>query len=115
MEKTGIADRSAEKAAMMKNILKQKEAEKNAIDTLSREGRLDLGALDTIEPFARHAILRWLTKALQDDEYIGITEYGVKYRILNPKTSDRCIIKSTDGDLLIPAFVIDFEVKNERG
>ena len=68
--------------------------------------------LPEIEPHVRDVFLTWLSKALENKSLQGKTEDGQVYRVEKSDTEEICILKSSDGNLQMPAYVIVFE-KNE--
>lgn len=110
MEKSGIIDRAEEKSKMRERILIEKAMERQALEAYIQAGKLDLAALGEIPAFVRHAILRWLANAMQEKSHESRTEFGTVYRVVNPETRDRCLLKSPDGQFELPAYQLIFEV-----
>ena len=108
MQKTGIQERTEEKARMKEQVLRQKAEEKAIVESYLHSGELVLSEVGEIQPFVRQAFLRWLGKAMQDRNHSGTTEYGVPFQILNPDTKERCRLVSPDGTFELPAFRIRF-------
>ena len=108
MQKTGIQERTEEKARMKEQVLRQKAEEKAIVESYLHSGELALSEIGEIQPFVRQAFLRWLGKAMQDRNHSGTTEYGVPFQILNPDTKERCRLVSPDGTFELPAFRIRF-------
>ena len=108
MQKTGIQERTEEKARMKEQVLRQKAEEKAIVESYLHSGELALSEIGEIQPFVRQAFLRWLGKAMQDGNHSGTTEYGVPFQILNPDTKERCRLVSPDGTFELPAFRIRF-------
>lgn len=108
--KTAIKDHWAEKQKAREKILAQRQQEKSVMDTYIQKRTVDFAHIEDLQPFVRETLLRWLAKAMQESNYCSITEYGQKYRIVNPKETKRCVLKCDDGDLDMPAYQIEFEV-----
>lgn len=114
MFKTGIHDRTEEKREMRAAILLEKTREREALEAYIRSGLVDFKTVGEVAPFVRHALLRWQAKAMQEKDHVSQTEFGVRYRIVNPKTTERCVMMSPDGAFELPAYQMKFEVPNER-
>jgi hypothetical protein len=67
-----------------------------------------LAASFTLEPNVRDVILTWISKALERSNKSAVTEDGVMYH-LELKDGERCMLKSTDGVLDMPAYTIVFD------
>lgn len=78
-----------------------------------QDNRLEFAKLPEIEPHVRDVFLTWLSKALENKSLQGKTEDGQVYRVEKSDTEEICILKSSDGNLQMPAYVIVFEKMSE--
>ncbi len=114
--KTAVRDNSQEKAAMRKAILKEKEAERLALNAYTQQGIVDFSTVGILAQPVRRAMLKWLAKAIQEQgtmlEPVTLrTEFGDSYWLENPKETKRTLLVSEDGVLDMPAFRLNFKSK----
>lgn len=111
-KRSGIVDRSKEKEEMRLATIQRLEEERRLLKSYIQDNRLEFAKLPEIEPHVRDVFLTWLSKALENKSLQGKTEDGQVYRVEKSDTEEICILKSSDGNLQMPAYVIVFE-KNE--
>ncbi len=106
-----IKDRSRQKDEIKKNTLERIKKEHEMIDKYINNDRVELSKLAAtcvLEPGVRDVILNWISKALERSSKSAVTEDGVMYH-LEVNDGERCILKSTDGILDMPAYTIVFD------
>jgi len=109
MDRTGFADKSAEKAAQRQKILEEERALRREVMGYIREGKLDLAALDTpVSPAVRTVFLSWMALANLSPDRRGQTQYGQSYT-LKKRGDQTCKLRCTDGTLTMPNCVLIFE------
>lgn len=111
--RTGIVDRSKEKAAMRERSLKKLEEERKLLAGYIQGNRLDFANLPVLEPQVRDAFLVWLSKALERKDCKSKTEDGRLYQVVEEKPGETCLVMCTDGSFQMPAFSIIFEEVGE--
>lgn len=108
-DRTGFADKSAEKAAQRQKILEEERALRQEVMGHIRDGKLDLSALETpISPAVRTVFLSWVALANLSPDKRGLTQYGQSYH-LKKRGSQTCALRCTDGVLTMPDCVLIFE------
>ena len=55
----------------------------------------------------RTVFLQWIAQANMNSQKLGRTEYGQEYRLIRGK--EDCVLKCEDGDLVMPAYILEFE------
>ena len=113
MLKTAIPDRQAEQQAMREQVLAQRRQEQAVLMNCLQQGEIAFETLGVIDPSVRRSLLTWLSRGLQEQGGIAITEHGLKFRLANPGETRRCRLESSDGSLEMPAYVLDFNVTAE--
>lgn len=109
LDRTGFADKSAEKAAQRKKILEEERARRQEVMGYIRNGALDLAALDTpVSPAVRTVFLSWVALANLSPDKRGQTQYGQSF-LLKKRGNQTCELKCTDGVLTMPNCVLIFE------
>lgn len=119
-QRTAIVSQADKKKAMMKQIQLTRKIEKETMDSYLSNHCIDFARLPIIEQHVRTTLLRWLSKAMATAGHQAKTEEGRPYRVELPENrSERCVLRCTDGELEMPAYVIRFldqetEKKHER-
>lgn len=108
MLKTAIPDRQAEQQAMRQQVLAQRNQEEAVLMNCLKEGKITFDSLGTITPGTRRSLLTWLSRGLQEQGGIAVTEHGHKFHLVNPGETRRCQLSSSDGTLDMPAYVLEF-------
>lgn len=109
MDRTGFADKSAEKAARRKQVLAEERALKEKVFSYIRDGKLDFAALDKpVPPEVRSVFLSWVTMAGLAEDGRGYTQYGQIYT-MQRRNGQCCRLRCTDGVLTMPDCVLVFE------
>lgn len=62
-----------------------------------------------IEPRIREVLLKWLSNALEDADYIGRTEEGKGYHLDLSKAQEKCVVHCKDGHFTMPQITIIFD------
>ena len=110
-KRSGIVDRSKEKEEMRLATIQRLEEERRILKSYIQDNRLEFAKLPEIEPHVRDVFLTWLSKALENKKPQGKQRWQF-YRVESRILEEICILKSSDGNLQMPAYVIVFE-KNE--
>lgn len=110
LEKTAIPDNRAAKAATLEQVLREKDEERRILSSYLENGRIEFGALDKVPSKVRRTLMRWLMKGLREKGGHATTEYGHRYRVGNPGETTRCLLRCEDGDMEMPAYILEFEV-----
>ena len=109
LDRTGFADKSAEKAAQRKQILAAEQALRRQVLSHLRDGRLDFSALSSpVSPQVRGIFLSWVAAANLSPDHRGRTQYGQSYT-LQKREGQTCLLHCTDGVLTMPDCVLLFE------
>lgn len=108
IRKSGFASKALEKMAQKQQYLQKLEADRQMVLKYIKDGRLDLSQIqDTISVSTRETLLRWIAQANLTARGNGRTEYGQAFRLI--RTEGQHTLKCEDGDLVIPAYVLEFE------
>ncbi|QSZ27786.1 TIGR02677 family protein [Aceticella autotrophica] len=105
---SAILDKSSDKTEILKEYLNDKRYENEIISKCIIGNRICIKDLPIVKPFVRAALLKWIGKAMGRNGKTGKTEDGRTYRVHIPKDGERAILRCTDGNLDMPAIVIEF-------
>lgn len=109
MDRSGFADKSAEKAAQREKILEEERRLREKTLHYVHEGRLDFSALkEPVPPEVRSVFLSWVAMANLAPDGCGITQYGQRF-FLEKRGEGTCQLVCTDGTLSMPDCVLVFE------
>ncbi|MDD6490598.1 MAG: TIGR02677 family protein [Clostridia bacterium] len=107
-DKTGFENKSMEKQMQKNQYLEQVEKNKNMVTKYIRNNRLDISDIDEcISEDTRTTLLRWISLANMTNSKTASTEFGRKFHLV--KKDGQCTLKCTDGDLVMPKYVMEFE------
>lgn len=107
--KSAIKNDTERKLELQKKILKEREEEKEILESYIKEGKIDFKSLPIIDGKTRTAFLRWLTKGLQNAKNQSKTENGRSFRVIKPENMNEKIkLKCKDGNFIMPPYIIEF-------
>lgn len=111
-DRKGFADKSFEKLCSRQEYMKKLEQERELVCRFIRDGKLNLAEIHEVIPeTARKSFLRWIALANLNSERKGQTEYGQAYRLV--RQEGECCLKCEDGELVMPAYVLEFDQSTE--
>lgn len=107
-DKRGFHDRTLEKMqyrmAYLQDVKKQEEIVKRYV----KGNKIVFSDIkEPISAVTRNMFLQWITLANMNSQRIGQTEFGQKYRLI--QEAGTCILKCEDGDLKMPAYIMEFK------
>jgi len=74
-----------------------------------REGILDVSAIEeTVSERVRNVLLQWIAQASLNSQKKGRTEYGQEFSLI--RKEGNCVLKCEDGNLTMPAYVLEFKL-----
>ena len=107
--RNAIQDKSQKKQQLLQKYIKQREQEQEVMDSYIDNQRIHFSQLPRIPSHVRVTLLKWIGKATVSAEKTGKTEDGRTFRLIEPVNEERCVLQSEDGDLQMPAYVIEFD------
>lgn len=113
-ERVAIENKSIKKQEQIELYLKIQEERKNALQKYIIDDRIEFANLPgMIESDVRKSLLKWISNAIQSKTYEAKTEDGSTVIVHLPKNNERCILRCEDGDLEMPAFILEFKWRKE--
>jgi uncharacterized protein (TIGR02677 family) len=112
MNKTAIVDHAEDKRRMMECVIAEREEEHEVLNSYLSDGRVVFEQLTHVPGKVRRTLLRWLVKGLREKGHMTVTEHGLKYRVINHEEERRCKVTFEDGELYMPAYIMEFEVES---
>lgn len=107
IDKTGFEDKSRKKSENKELYLKQAEQDKAMVLKYIKDNKINLSEIkDIIPESTRLTLLRWISAANLTSTKTGITEFGQNFKLI--KSNEKCVLKCEDGDLIMPAYVLEF-------
>ncbi|MBS6196641.1 MAG: TIGR02677 family protein [Clostridiales bacterium] len=107
-DKRGFTDKSLEKIMQREKYLQKIKRQKEIVMHYIRDNRIDFSRIEeVISEETRMIFLQWITQANMNSRKMGRTEYGQEYRLI--RTPEKCILKCEDGELVMPAFILEFK------
>ncbi|WAA12102.1 TIGR02677 family protein [Fervidibacillus halotolerans] len=105
--KPGAAISNVEKKLKERQkYLKERKKEEQLIIKYMKNGMIQLSELPMVEPFIRKLLLGWITKAMQSENRIVKTDYGMEIKVTINKDK-MIVLKSEDGELTMPDCIFE--------
>lgn len=105
--KNPIKDKGDRKAELQRELMENRQKEREVIEALIVDGTIDFSRLPEITSFQRHTLLRWLSKGNNNKSSRGRTEYGGDYEIVKI-SSENIRVMCEDGEFTMPHFILKF-------
>lgn len=97
-----------EKERARREAIEKIQWEKEMMEDFIQNDRILFANLPVINTQVRNILLRWLSKALENEKARAKTEDGKSYYIANPKEQENCVVQCEDGAFWMPAFEMVF-------
>lgn len=98
----------SKKKEQREQYLKEREQEKNLIETYINQGKITLSSLSTVEPFIRKVLLGWIGKSMANKHRVVKTDYGLHVKVFLDQER-QILLKAEDGNILMPDATFVFE------
>jgi uncharacterized protein (TIGR02677 family) len=106
-DKRGFYDKSLEKMlqreAYLQNVKKQKEI---VLHYVKNKQIVFSDIEEPVSEMTRNMFLQWIVMANMNSQKSGQTEFGQEYRLIQKEGT--CVLKCEDGDLIMPAYIVEF-------
>ena len=113
-DRRGFADKSLEKLMQREGYMRRLEQQKEIVLRYIRNNRVVFSEIDEIiSEETRTIFLQWITQANMSSQKMGRTEYGQEYKLIRKKGN--CVLHCEDGDLTMPAYILEFRNRSEPG
>lgn len=106
-----MIDHTQEKEKYLEQILQQEKEKSKMMESIIKEGKIDIAELPEINKDMREVLLNWISKGLEDIDGAAKTEDGRAFYVDSSKADKRCKLLCEDGILDMPHFCIIFEEK----
>lgn len=107
-DKRGFSDKSVEKLIQRQAYLQNVKSQREMVMRYMKDQKIVFSEIDEVLPKAtRNIFLQWITMANMNSQKCGQTEFGQEYRLIRKK--GKCVLKCEDGDLTMPAYVMEFK------
>jgi len=106
-----VIDRSLEKRAALTEYINQQQHNEALIDKLIIDNQIILSELPEIDPYVRKTLLGWIARCMQREDRSIQTETGRRIKLVKDVNVGQICLRSSDGLLYLPGFILQFEVK----
>lgn len=107
-DRKGFTDKSLEKMMQRDNYLRKIKMQKEIVMHYIRDNKIIFSEIEEIvSEETRNIFLQWITQANMNSQKTGRTEYGQEYHLV--RTEETCVLRCEDGNLVMPAFVLEFQ------
>ncbi len=108
-DRSSIPNNSLKKERLLQQVMKKRKEEEKIIQSYIKENKIDFEKLPKIESHVRITLLKWLSKANNSVNKRAKTEDGRIFMIYLKDGAYSCTLNCEDGQLQMPAYVIEFE------
>ena len=91
--------------------MKQREQEMQEFEQYIQDHKIEIENLPQIKPNIRKMLLKLIGRANQSEGKETKTEDGRVVKLIAPQEDKRCVLHCEDGNLEMPAFVLEVEEK----
>ncbi len=102
-----VISHRGEKEQLLKEYLKEKEAEKKLIEEIIQKDSIVLSELSMTDPYIRKILLNWIGRCMSSRNLVAKTETGRKFKLLK-RDEGRITLPWEDGTLELPNYTIKF-------
>lgn len=107
-DRRGLVDKSLEKRIQREKYLQKVKRQKEIVMHYIKDNKITFSEIEEIiSEETRITFLQWIAQASMNSQKTGRTEYGQEYHLT--QTKEKCVMKCEDGDLVMPAFVLEFK------
>lgn len=103
-----IRSRQEEKRRALEEYLQRQREEQEIVAQYIKDNYIVFAELPEIEPFVRSTLLRWVGRALSNQDRIGKTEDGRNFRLHVGNSERRVVLRCQDGNLEMPPMTLEF-------
>lgn len=101
--------KTEQKQMLKEEYLNRLEKEKQIMTNYIEGDQIEIENLPVVRQYIRNTLLKWIGKASSAPNKTGKTEDGRVFELFVPLRGKRCLLKSDDGDLEMPAYILKFE------
>jgi uncharacterized protein (TIGR02677 family) len=108
---SAVINRSVEKQETLREYLSMQHRNEALIERLIVDERIVLNDLGEIDAYVRKTLLGWITRCMQSRDSMIQTETGRKIRLRFDPSGRRIILRSPDGVLEMPNYILEFKLE----
>lgn len=113
-KRTPIEFKTDRKRKLREKYIKTLEQEDLILESHMDGNIINVAELPVIEPHVRVALLGWIARGCASPDRTAKTQKGRTFRLVYPEDGKRCVLKSMDGNLEMPAYTLVFENAGEE-
>lgn len=107
-DKRGFYDKTLEKMMQREAYLSSVKKQKEIMMRYVKDNRITFAQIEEpISEMTKNMFLQWIAVANMSTQKTGQTEFGQEYRLI--KGEGTCVLKCEDGDLTMPAYIVEFK------
>ncbi|MBZ4646088.1 MAG: hypothetical protein JG777_1577 [Clostridia bacterium] len=103
-----IVDKTERKQKLLEQYIWTREKEQEVMASYIDQSHIEFSKLPKIQSHVRTTLLKWVGKAIASPYHTAKTEDGRIFKLILPKKGERCILQCEDGNLEMPAYIIEF-------
>lgn len=107
-DRRGFSDKSLEKMMQRETYLQSVKKQKEIVMRYVKNKKIIFAQIEEpVSEMTKNIFLQWITMANMNSQKSGQTEFGQEYQLLQEEGT--CVLKCEDGDLTMPAYVLEFK------
>ena len=107
--RSAIRESAEKKQETKRKLLRQQQEEMQQLRTLESGDTIDFSKLPVIEPRIREILLKWISDAMEDNEFSAVTDDGRRYTLQWERNGEKCVVHCVDGSFTMPRMRIVFQ------
>lgn len=107
--RSAILESTKQKQELRKRMLQEQKEEKIKLSLLEKDGKIDFSTLPVLEPRIREILLKWISDAMEDEDFCARTEDGRSFVLDRSHISEKCVVHCEDGNFTMPKMIIVFK------
>ena len=107
-DRQGFSNKSLEKMMQREAYLQSVKSQEKIVMRYVKNKKITFSEIEGPVPeMTKNIFLQWIAMANMNSQKSGQTEFGQEYRLLQKEGT--CILKCEDGDLTMPAYILEFK------
>ena len=108
-KRSSITESTRQKQETKQKILKQQKENQIKLHSLEKNGKIDFSNLPVLEPRIREILLKWISDAMENEEFCARTEDGRRFVLDRNQMKEKCVVHCEDGNFTMPKMSIIFK------
>lgn len=109
VSRSAIRESAEQRLETRRRLLKKQHDEMQKLKALEVDGMIDFATLPVIEAEIREILLKWLSDAMESQNFSARTDDGRYYTLDRSQAEENCVVHCEDGYFTMPRLTIIFQ------